>query len=208
MLSTTNNTRPNNTPRNKNKTKKNSSQLEYLQLSYLDTVLQNIKNNQDITNIPNITNVSTIYSKPPKIKIQNAKSKLYLISMTDPDAPNGIQQTNKTMNKSTQNHTYTHWVYLQDMRKQNTTNTSNIPPPTQIIVPYAPPTPPKGIHRYQFKIYDLTNLPQTILDTIKNKINNKINTNPDRNTYYRNNLKKIVKYKLNTMFQYKVNSKK
>lgn len=197
MLSTTKNTK------NKNKTKKNNLQLEYLKLSYPDTVLQTIKNNQDITNIPSINNVSTIYSKPPKITIQNAKSKLYLISMTDSDAPNGIQ---KTMNNPTkQNHTYTHWVYLQDMRKKNTTNTSNTPPPTQIIVSYAPPTPPKGIHRYQFKIYDLTNLPQTILDTIKNKINN---NNPDRNTYYRNNLKKLLKYKLNTMFQYKVNSKK
>ena len=181
------------------KTKKLNLQIESLHVSYTDTLLQNIKNNQDITNIENVSN---IYSKPPKITIQNAKSKLYLITMTDPDAPNGIQ---KTMNKSTQNHTYTHWVYLQDMRKQTNTNTL---PSTQIIVPYVPPTPPKGIHRYQYKLYDITNLPQTILDTLKQKQNINMNSILDRNTYYRNNLKKILKYKINTMFQYKVNSNK
>jgi phosphatidylethanolamine-binding protein (PEBP) family uncharacterized protein len=204
MLSPTKTNKNNNTKIKlpNNKTKKNNLQLEYLKLFYPDTVLQTIKNNQDITNIQN---VSTIYSKPPKITIQNAKPKLYLITMTDPDAPNGIQ---KNMNQSKQinqskNHTYTHWVYLQDMRQQNTTNT---PSSTQILVPYAPPTPPYGIHRYQFKIYDITNLQQTILDTLKNKINN--TTSLDRNTYCRNNLKNLIKYKLNTLFQYKINSKK
>ena len=218
MLSPTTKTNTN-TKKNTNKiklsntkTKKNNSQLEYLTLSYPDTLLQTIKNNQDITHI---NNVSTIYSKPPKITIRNAKSKLYLITMTDPDAPNGIQ---KTMNKTTQtnkinqspnhtsNHTYTHWVYVQDMRKQNTTNTSitqasNTQASTTIIVPYAPPTPPKGIHRYQFKMYDITNVPQPILDALKNPT-------LDRNTYYRNNLKNVLKYKLNILFQYKVNSNK
>jgi phosphatidylethanolamine-binding protein (PEBP) family uncharacterized protein len=194
MLSSTKTNKNNKIKQTNNKTKKNNSQLEYLQLSYPDTLLQTIKNNQDITHI---NNVSTIYSKPPKITIKNAKSKLYLITMTDPDAPNGIQ-TNKI--NQTSNHTYTHWVYLQDMRKQNTTNTS-----TQILVPYSPPTPPRGIHRYQFKMYDITNVPQTILDTLKNKINNKT---LDRNTYYKNNLKSLIKYKLNTLFQYKINSNK
>ena len=185
-----------------NKTKKVNSKLEYIKVSYPDTLLQNIKNNQDITNIPGINNVSNIYSKPPKITIQNSKPKLYLITMTDPDAPNGIQ-TNMT-NPAKKNNTYTHWVYLQDMRKKNN-NTSNKSQTAQIILPYSPPTPPYGIHRYQFHIYDITNLPQTILDTLKNKINN--NT-PDRNIYYRNNLKKLIKYKINTLFQYKVNSNK
>ena len=187
----------------KKNTKKNT-QLEYLQVYYPDTLLQSIKHNQDITNISNVIN---IYKNQPKIIIQNAKAKLYLITMTDPDAPNGVKRTltNSTQTQQQKNHTYTHWVYLQDMRKKNN-NTSNKSQTAQIIIPYAPPTPPYGIHRYQFKIYDVTNVSQTILDTLKNKINN-INA-PDRNIYYRNNLKKLIKYKINTLFQYKVNSNK
>jgi phosphatidylethanolamine-binding protein (PEBP) family uncharacterized protein len=175
-----------------NKTKKTNLQLEYLIVSYPDTLLQTIQNNQDITNVPNVVN---IYSHPPIITIKNAKSKLYLITMTDPDAPYG----NKiNINKSQINHTYTHMVYLQDMRLSQTT--------IQILIPYAPPSPPFGIHRYQFKIYDLTNLPQTILDTLKLKQN--INNTPDRNTYYKNNLKKLIKYKIKNVVQYKINSHK
>jgi phosphatidylethanolamine-binding protein (PEBP) family uncharacterized protein len=181
------------------KTKKNNLQLEYVKVSYPDTLLETIKNNQDITTIHTINNTDTIYSKPPKITIQNAKSKLYLITMTDPDAPNGMTNTTNTTNTTNKNHIYTHWVYLQDMRNQNTTSS------IQTLVSYAPPTPPAGIHRYQFHIYDITTLSKTILDTLKNKINN--NT-LDRNTYYRNNLKNLKTYKLNTLFQYKVNSNK
>ena len=208
-LHTTNKNKLTNNKLTNNKTKKQNSKIEYLKVSYPDTLLETIKNNQDITNIP------TIYSKPPKITIQNAKSKLYLITMTDPDAPYGLQnimnkstQANKTPNKKP-NHTYTHWVYLQDMRKQNTTNTSTSNTsntPIQTLVPYAPPTPPAGIHRYQFNIYDITTISKTILDTLINKINN-TNT-PDRNKYYRNKLKNLKTYKLKTLFQYKVNSNK
>ena len=174
---------------NNTKTKKINSKIEYLQVSY-----------PDVTNIPNVT---TMYAQPPNITIQNAKPKLYLITMTDPDAPNGMKLNTsnliKTKNKTNINHTYTHWVYLQDMRKQNT---------TEILVPYAPPSPPFGIHRYQFRIYDITNLQQTILDTLKQKNINNINNIPDRNTYYKNNLKKLIKYKINKVIQYKVDSNK
>ena len=155
-----------------NKTKKNNLQLEYLEVSYPDTLLQNIKNNQDITSIPNVSN---IYQNAPKVIIQNAKSKLYLITMTDPDAPYGMLNNTKKNTKnnisSKKNHIYTHWIYLQDMRKKtkNTTNSTNT------LVPYRPPSPPYGIHRYQIKLYEATNVSQTILDTLKTNINN-INT--------------------------------
>lgn len=152
---------------------------EYLEVSYPDTLLQSIKNNQDITSIPSVSN---IYKNVPKVIIQNAKPKLYLITMTDPDAPYGMLN-NTTIKKNTKknisskkNHTYTHWIYLQDMRKKtkntrNTRNTRNTTNNQTTLVPYGPPSPPYGIHRYQFKLYDATNVSQTILDTLKNNIN-------------------------------------
>ena len=186
------NTKKFNTTNTNTKTKKINSQIEYLQVYYPDTLLQTITNNQDITNIPNI---SSIYQKQPKVTIQNAKEKLYLITMTDPDAPYGVKINKSNLNNPTKkNHTYTHWVYLQDMRKTNTSTS---------LVPYSPPTPPYGIHRYQFKLYDVTNVSQTILDTLKQNINS-----IDRNTYYRNNLKNLIKFKIKSIFQYKVNSGK
>ena len=160
------------TKKNNNKTRTQRTNLntfsEYLEVSYPDTLLQSIKNNQDITNIPSVSN---IYQNAPKVIIQNAQSKLYLITMTDPDAPYGMLNNTKKNISSKKNHTYTHWIYLQDMRKKskNSKNTSNT------LVSYRPPSPPYGIHRYQFKLYDATNVSQTILDTLKNNINN-INT--------------------------------
>jgi phosphatidylethanolamine-binding protein (PEBP) family uncharacterized protein len=79
--------------------------------------------------------------------------------MTDPDAPNGEGQPG--------NHTWTHWVIT--MKNNNM---------EKVIVPYAPPSPPRGTHKYEFKIYDamnISNLPtsnnhdsyyQTVLDPI------------------------------------------
>ena len=187
-----------------NKTKKVNSQIEYLNVSYPDTQLQIITNNQDITNIPNVSN---IYQKQPKVTIQNVKSKLYLITMTDPDAPYGVKINKSNLNNPTKkNHTYTHWVYLQDMRNRTyTTNTTINNITTTNLIPYAPPTPPYGIHRYQFKIYDVTNVSQTILDTLKQNVNSL-----DRNTYYIKKLKtkSLIKYKIKSIFQYRVNSGK
>jgi phosphatidylethanolamine-binding protein (PEBP) family uncharacterized protein len=190
-----NNTRPNNTRPNNtrpNNTKKNNTKIETLKVSYPDTILQSIKNNQDIKNF------STIYQNAPQVTIQNAKSKLYLITMTDPDAPYGMQNTITT---NTKNHTYTHWIYLQDMRNKNNTST--------ILFKYAPPSPPYGIHRYQFNLYDITNVSQMILDTLKKNINNSLDRNIDYlstistiNNKNNKSLQPIVK------FQYRVNSGK
>ena len=190
-LTKVNNTKVKNTK--VNNTKKNTLS-EQINVSYTDIVLQKSKTYT-------IPELSTLYTNPPIISIKNAKNKHYLITMTDPDAPYGV---NTTMNTTKNNHTYTHWVYLQEMRNTKNTNTTN----TKIeLVPYAPPTPPFGIHRYQFKLYDISNLQQSILDTLKkNSMNNNLKNKIDRNTYYRNNLKKLKKYKLKTDFEYLVNS--
>jgi phosphatidylethanolamine-binding protein (PEBP) family uncharacterized protein len=174
-------------------TKKNNSGSERLNVSYPQLSL----NSSYTYTIPQL---SSAYQNQPNITITNAKSRLYLITMTDPDAPSGMKiNINQKKNNLTKNHTYTHWVYLQDMRKINSTTNKTV------LVPYAPPTPPVGIHRYQFRLYDITNVSQTILDTLKN---NSIKHTPDRNIYYRKYLQELKKYKINTMFQYKVNSGK
>ena len=186
-------------------TKKNNSGSESLNVFYP----QHRLNSSYTYTIPQL---SSAYQNQPNISITNAKSKLYLITMTDPDAPSGMKiNMNQKKNNLTKNHTYTHWVYLQDMRKKTSTNSTNntnnntTSTNKTILVPYAPPTPPAGIHRYQFKLYDITNVSQTILDTLKNK---SIKYTPDRNIYYRKYLKELKKYKINTLFQYKVDSGK
>ena len=174
-------------------TKKNKSGYESLNVSYPQF---NLNSSYTYT----IPQLSSAYQTQPNITITNAKPKLYLITMTDPDAPSGMKiNINQKKNNLTKNHTYTHWVYLQDMRASSSTNNKTV------LVPYAPPTPPFGIHRYQFRLYDITNVSQSILDTLKN---NSIKYTPDRNTYYKKYLKKLKKYKINTMFQYKVDSGK
>ena len=146
-----------------NNTKKNTLS-EQINVSYTDIVLQKSKTYT-------IPELSTLYTNPPIINIKNAKNKHYLITMTDPDAPYGV---NTTMNTTKNNHTYTHWVYLQEMRNTKNTNTINTKNTKIELVPYAPPTPPFGIHRYQFKLYDISNLQQSILDTLKK---NSMNSN-------------------------------
>ena len=188
MISNTKVKRINNTKTN-NTTKKINSKLESLKVSYPDTLLQSIKNTQDLTQYSNI------YKNAPQITILNAKPKLYLITMTDPDAPYGMSNNNTSNAK---NHTYTHWIFLQDIRKKSNTNKSTNT--TKTLFTYAPPSPPYGIHRYQFKLYDVTNVSPITLDTIKKNINN----SQDRNIDYISNktLKPIAE------FQYKVNSGK
>jgi len=177
-------------------TKKNNSGSERLNVSYPQFRL----NSSYTYTIPQL---SSAYQNQPNITITNAKPKLYLITMTDPDAPSGMKiNINQKKNNLTKNHTYTHWVYLQDMRASSSTNNKTN---KTFLVPYSPPTPPVGIHRYQFRLYDITNVSQNILDTLKN---NSIKHTPDRNIYYRKYLQELKKYKINTMFQYKVDSGK
>ena len=139
---------------NKTKTKNitiNNSKKESLTIFYPDVVISD--------NI-NLTNKN--YQKQPDVIINNAdKNKIYLITMTDPDAPNGEGNSN--------NFVYTHWVYTQS--KEN----------NMVYVPYLSPSPPKGTHRYQFNLYDITN-------KISNKNNNNNNNASKRNKITENDL--------------------
>lgn len=137
-----------------------------------------VSNNQDLTNEYNSGNLS----KQPDINILNAeKDKTYLLTLTDPDAPNGEGQTG--------NHIWTHWV---------ATIKNNIL--GNLIVPYAPPSPPRGTHRYEFKLYDtsiLNGLPSSLADS------------DERGNYYNNHLAKLIAGKpVVAGMRYKVNSGK
>lgn len=93
-----------------------------------------------IKNDIDLTGKSLNYNKEPNIVINNAlPNRLYMVTMTDPDAPNGEENPNN-------NFVFTHWVYIQ----------SQITKKKIIFIPYSPPTPPSGTHRYQFNLYDIT----------------------------------------------------
>ena len=99
--------------------------------------------NTIITNNKDLTGQDEVFKNKPNVAINNAKpNRIYMITMTDPDAPNGEEENDKS-----KNYVYTHWVYIVVQ-----SNKKNI-----VFMPYAPPTPPRGTHRYQFNLYDITN---------------------------------------------------
>jgi phosphatidylethanolamine-binding protein (PEBP) family uncharacterized protein len=75
----------------------------------------------------------------------------------DPDAPSGI---------------FTHMVALY--------NKGNI----NYHVPYYPPTPPSGVHRYQFRLYDVSKLLKTT--RIPSFSNDRVSYTPIINKYLKN----------------------
>ena len=139
-------------------------------------------NGKFIVNDSNITGIID-YSKAPQITINNSDmNKTYLITMTDPDAPNGIE--NKIGN-----FTYTHWVFTQINGKINET-----------FLSYSPPSPPKGTHRYIFKLYDVSNVKKNDLNILKVD-----NNNPNRQTYFKTTLEQFISKKpLLPSFQFRV----
>lgn len=70
----------------------------------------------------------------PVVKILPPSGNPLLLVCSDPDAPAGI---------------WLHWLVANPGRSP------------EDIVPWAPPTPPKGsgIHRYQFRLYEISGLP-------------------------------------------------
>jgi phosphatidylethanolamine-binding protein (PEBP) family uncharacterized protein len=72
----------------------------------------------------------------PTISFNGSKGHLYTIVMTDPDAPSPTQPTSRE---------WLHWLVVNlpgDGKESIATVTA--------ITPYAPPSPPKGTHRYVF----------------------------------------------------------
>ena len=81
------------------------------------------------------------YNDAPNVIINNSDpNKIYMISMIDIDVPNGNEEEYKNSNK-----VFIHWVYIQTLDNK------------QFLIPYYPPSPPHGTHRYQFHLYDITN---------------------------------------------------
>ena len=85
-------------------------------------------------------------------------NKTYLIIMYDPDAPNGKD------NKNSSNYIYIHWMFTRKY-----TQTAQTAPTDTIILPYTTPSPPSGMHRYEFHIYDMNVIPANInINILKN----------------------------------------
>jgi len=144
-----------------------------------------LKHKDDLTN-------TIIYNKEPTVIFNNAlQNHTYLVTLTDPDVPNGFE-IDKSI--TAPNYTYTHWVYTYTYSNTNPSLTNQV----SIIVPYTPPRPPKGTHRYVFKIYDL---PAVMVSSLKMDMNIDTNSN-----YYVNKLKKLRKYQTKFIFYYTVKS--
>ena len=119
-------------------------EVESLTISYNERII----NTNDL--LPN-----TFDTTQPQIIINNSDmNKTYLITMTDPDAPNGIE--NKLGN-----FTFTHWVFTQINGKINET-----------FLSYSPPSPPKGTHRYIFNLYDVSMIDNNELNILHYNNNN------------------------------------
>jgi len=146
-----------------------------------------------------LTRKENFYNNAPSIIINNAKeNSIYMVTMTDPDTPNGKDATD--------NYRFVHFVYIQIQSKKQKV----------VFVPYAPPSPPKGIHRYQFNLYDITN---KSFDTNPKKISSFDLSNlraskaemekPDFRKTYNDKLTSFLKLKFKLLFtsEYKVISK-
>lgn len=129
----------------------------------------------------NLKGKAQLYNQKPTINYNPRPDITYLITMTDPDAPDG-KQGNSTQGK----HTWTHYVATLKANKI-----------IKEFYPYQPPTPPPntGVHRYIFKayLYDATD-------------ESKLNNTATGNAYYKQ-IEPVIKNKvLLDSFQYKVSS--
>lgn len=138
-------------------------------------------------------------SLQPNIILSNIDdTHTYLIIMSDPDAPEGNLLPNK-------NHRYIHWIYTQKGTNINSNINTNNNINTNIteIQAYIKPTPPKGIHRYIFTLYDMkdTYIMTKIIQKIKTlKNSNNINDINNNNKIF----SFLYKYKIGKEVYYKV----
>ena len=176
---------------NKDKNEKDESLIIYYSTNI-------ISNNKDLTG------QDAIFNKEPNVAITNSKpNKIYMITMTDPDAPNGEGNSN--------NFVYTHWVYVIVNKKID----NQIKQEKIIFMPYSPPTPPSGTHRYQFNLYDISNktvdaktVKLEARDLMVLRLNDDEKLNPDRKKYS-DNLESFLKlFKSKFTIQYKVTANK
>jgi len=165
-----------------------NNKTEFLKIFYNDVI---------IVDDLNITGKD--YKSEPTVVVNNADpKKIYMITMTDPDAPNGEEEKDKTINR-----TYTHWVYIQTENKKI------------IFVPYSPPTPPHGTHRYIFNLYDITNKTEnnkteklSSSDLTPLRLTNEQLQVPKFRKRYNKKIKAFLKLNFKKLFkiQFKVNS--
>jgi phosphatidylethanolamine-binding protein (PEBP) family uncharacterized protein len=149
--------------------------LEPIKVTYGTTVLQP---NQDLTG------KEILYNKKPMIKFNPHKEKTYLITMTDPDAPNGIQAKQ----------IWTHYVVLMN-------NNSVL----EEVYPYQPPTPPpnSGVHHYIFNAYEINKDTNVMGPNIANADAKTM----DGSVYYKQILEPIIKNKdVMATFQFMIKS--
>ena len=160
-----------------------------------------ISNIPSIPSIPSIPYILVLYnsipitygtyltqqncSREPIIKLFNISNiYTYLIIMTDNDAPKGLDNPKS-------NHTFIHWIYTQ---KANIINT---------YMNYIPPTPPLGIHKYYFSLYNITKNYNLIIQKIKT-----ITNSNDRHIISANQniINYLERFKIGKEFYYKVKS--
>ena len=115
-----------------------------------------IVNNADLTSLykatPNLLNIA------PTITFENiSNTQKYLIIMYDPYAPNG-----KISRNHNGNHIFIHWIFTQN---------GNVFNSRENILSYIPPTPPRGIHYYEFHIYIANETNIIIANTLIPQIN-------------------------------------
>ncbi|BDA40961.1 Protein MOTHER of FT and TFL1 homolog 1 [Coccomyxa sp. Obi] len=92
----------------------------------------------DVSAAPSIQVTDLMGNLLSTLKLQ--PTKLYTLVLTDPDAPSPAMPTSRE---------YLHWLVTNapdgDISK------------AQVVEPYAPPTPPAGVHRYVFSLFQQPN---------------------------------------------------
>ena len=106
-----------------------------------------INNGDDLTSLYTSGNLKTQPTVVLNLDLDNgnSKNKNYLIILHDPDAPNGFNNSQPNVNQE-----YIHWIFLFS-QYSNRNNNKHI---TKEILPYTPPSPPRGKHNYIFTVYD------------------------------------------------------